>query len=154
MSTSNKYQVMPVIQEGILVYREDGRDYRLAVATPAWYAWLDTARTFAFRSGAGTFTARKEQAGHKRGGWYWRAYRKRGGKLHSAYLGTSEELTWERLTNVAAALAREVEDEHHLGELPLRSKVRMVRQVSSTRVLMRRMPRPPLRLASCSSLLS
>ncbi len=114
MSTNNTHQVRPVVQGDILTYRKDGRDERLRVSTSAWYVWLDTATTFAFRSEAGTFTARKEQAGHKRGGWYWRAYRKRGGKLHSIYIGPSEELTLERLNMVAATLAREVEDEHHL----------------------------------------
>src|SRR5262249_4658405 len=74
------------------------------VGTPAWYAWLNTATTFAFRSEVGTFTARREQAGHKRGGWYWRAYRKREGQLHRIYLGTGEKATLERLRTVAAAL--------------------------------------------------
>src|SRR5260370_13103309 len=55
----------------------------------------------------GTFTARKEQAGNKRGGRYWKAYRRRNGKLHRAYLGKSEELTLERLNAIAAALAGE-----------------------------------------------
>jgi hypothetical protein len=54
-------------------------------------------RTFAFRSAFGTFTARKEQASNKRGGWYWRAYRKREGKLHRVYLGKSEEVTLDRM---------------------------------------------------------
>src|SRR5207244_1531543 len=75
--------------------------------TPYWYAWLTTASTFAFTSDSGTFTARKERAGNKRGGWYWKAYRKRGGTLSSAYLGKSETLTIERLQAVAALLAGE-----------------------------------------------
>src|SRR2546426_8898545 len=96
---------MPGVQEDTLLYQKHGQACRLTVGTPAWYAWLSTATTFAFRSAIGTFTARREQAGHKRGGWYWRAYRKRAGQLHRAYLGTSEELTLERLRTVAATLA-------------------------------------------------
>ncbi len=115
MSTSNRHQLIPLVQGDILTYREDGRDEQLRVSSPAWYMWLETATTFAFRSEAGSFTARKEQAGHKRGGWYWRAYRKRGGKLHSAYIGPSEELTLERLNMVAATLARTVADERRLS---------------------------------------
>ncbi len=102
---SNHEQAMPVVQDDILIYQKDGQAYRLSVGTPAWYAWLSTATTFAFRSELGIFTARKEQAGHKRGGWYWRAYRKRGGKLRSVYVGTSEESTLYRLRTVAATLA-------------------------------------------------
>jgi predicted ATPase/DNA-binding CsgD family transcriptional regulator len=102
---SNHEQAMPVVQDDILIYQQDGQAYRLSVGSPAWYAWLRTATTFAFRSEVGNFTARKEQAGHKRGGWYWRAYRKRGGTLHRVYVGTSEESTLDRLRTVAALLA-------------------------------------------------
>ena len=78
---SNQKQAMAVVQDDTLLYQRDGRDCRLTVGTLAWYAWLSTATAFAFRSEVGTFTARREQAGHKRGGWYWRAYRKRAGRL-------------------------------------------------------------------------
>jgi predicted ATPase/DNA-binding CsgD family transcriptional regulator len=105
MNMSTHEQTIPVVQEDILLYRENGQDERLPVGTPAWYAWLHTARTFSFRGASGTFTARKEQASNKRGGWYWRAYRKRSGKLHRVYLGKAEEITLERLRAVAAALA-------------------------------------------------
>src|SRR5258708_37665701 len=50
-----------------------------------------------------TFTARKEQ---RPGGWYWYAYRRSQGKLHSVYLGKSEELTLERLNTTAEGLER------------------------------------------------
>ena len=99
---SNQKQAMPVVQEDILLYQRNGQDCRLTVGTPAWYAWLSTATTFAFRSEVGTFTARREQAGHKRGEWYWRAYRKREGRLHQVYVGTVEEVTLERLRTVAS----------------------------------------------------
>jgi predicted ATPase/DNA-binding CsgD family transcriptional regulator len=105
MHMSKQKQAMPVVQDDILLYQRDGQDYRLTVGTPAWYAWLNSATTFAFRSKMGTFTARREQAGNKRGGWYWRAYRKRAGRLLQVYVGTTEEMTLERLRTVAAALA-------------------------------------------------
>jgi len=100
-------QITPLIRGDTLVYQRDKQDSMLAVGTPDWYAWLTTASTFAFTSDSGTFTARKERAGNKRGGWYWKAYRKRGGTLSSAYLGKSETLTIERLHAVAALLAGE-----------------------------------------------
>src|SRR2546430_3048985 len=102
---SNQKQAVPVVQGDILLYQRNGQDHRLAVGTPVWYAWLDTATTFSFRSELGTFTARCEQAGHKRGGWYWRAYRKREGRLHQVYMGTAQEVTLERLRTVAAHLS-------------------------------------------------
>src|SRR6266496_2889443 len=105
MSMSNPDQAMPVVHENTLLYQKQGQTCRLTVGTPAWYAWLSTATTFAFRSEVGTFTARREQAGHKRGGWYWRSYRKLAGKLHRVYLGTSEEVSLERLRTTAARLS-------------------------------------------------
>ncbi len=105
MNMSNHEQARPVVQEDILIYQHGGQDDRLPVGTPEWYAWLSRAHSFAFRSALGTFTARKEQASNKRGGGYWRAYRKRDGKLHRVYLGKSEELTLERLNSVAGTLA-------------------------------------------------
>jgi predicted ATPase/DNA-binding CsgD family transcriptional regulator len=107
MNMSNHEQTMPVVQDDILIYQQGGQDDRLPVGTPEWYAWLSRARSFAFRSALGTFTARKEQASNKRGSGYWRAYRKRDGKLHRVYLGKSEELTLERLNAVAGTLTRQ-----------------------------------------------
>src|SRR5260370_11315904 len=118
-SMRNKDDTLPVVRGDTLIYQRGGQDYRLPVGTPAWYGWLSTERTFAFRSAFGTFTARKEQASNKRGGWYWRAYHKRKGKLHRVYLGKSEEVTLERLNTVAAALTAQdavAEDERESDE--------------------------------------
>src|SRR5256886_4730976 len=95
----------PTVQGKTLVYRQDGQEQELIVDTAAWFAWLETASTFSFGSSEGLFTARREQAGHKRGGWYWKAYRKQHGKLSSRYLGKSETVTLARLQTVAQALA-------------------------------------------------
>src|SRR6266568_628999 len=95
----------PIVQDGILTYSQNGQAVQLAVDAPDWYNWLETASTFTFHSASGAFTARKEQAGNKRGGQYWRAYRKRNGKLHRAYLGKSEDVTLERLNTIAARLS-------------------------------------------------
>src|SRR6266480_775715 len=95
----------PTVQGETLVYWQDGQEQVLTVDTAAWFAWLETASTFSFVSETGSFTARREQAGHKRGGWYWKAYRKQHGKLSSRYLGKSETITLARLQTVAQALA-------------------------------------------------
>ncbi|MFL5659016.1 MAG: hypothetical protein ACJ8CB_33145, partial [Ktedonobacteraceae bacterium] len=97
--------VTPTVQGETLVYRQDGQEQVLPVDTAAWFAWLETASTFSFGSSEGSFTARREQAGHKRGGWYWKAYRKQHGKLSSRYLGKSETITLAHLQMVAQALA-------------------------------------------------
>jgi predicted ATPase/DNA-binding CsgD family transcriptional regulator len=95
----------PLIQGNILTYHQSGQPTQLLVDTADWYAWLRTASTFTFQNEQGTFTARKERAGSRRGGEYWKAYRRRHGKLHRAYLGKSEELTLEQLQSVAVVLA-------------------------------------------------
>jgi len=104
MLMKDENKATPIVQGETLTYQQDGREERLPVGTPAWYSWLSTARSFAFRSALGTFTARKEPASNKRGGEYWRAYRKRGGRLHRVYLGKSQELTLNRLNTAAMAL--------------------------------------------------
>jgi hypothetical protein len=96
----------PIVRSDTLVYQQHEHEQVLVVGTPSWYAWLETASSFAFRSDAGTFTARKERAGNQRGSWYWKAYRMHHGKLSSLYLGKSETLSLERLHAVAGSLAR------------------------------------------------
>src|ERR1700693_2301767 len=95
----------PLVRFDTLLYQQNGQEYTLMVGTSEWYAWLNTVSTFAFSSEYGSFTARKEPAGNKRGGEYWKAYRTRKGKLHRAYLGKFEALTLERLNEVASVLA-------------------------------------------------
>src|SRR5579871_5791394 len=96
----------PLIQGNVLSYQQSDQPAHLLVNTPDWYAWLCSASTLRFQSEYGTFTARKERAGSRRGGEYWKAYRKRQGKLYRAYLGKSEELTLERLTTATLTLER------------------------------------------------
>src|SRR6266545_2082939 len=93
----------PRVDETVLIGR-DGAVSSIAVGSPAWYAWLVDATTFAFRSAEGGFTARKERSGQT--GWYWKAYRKHNGMLHRAYLGKSSDLTRDRLTAIAIDLAQ------------------------------------------------
>src|SRR6266567_3261141 len=100
----------PTVQGETLVYRQDGQEQVLTVGTAAWFAWLETASTFSFVSEAGRFTARREQAGHKRGSWYWKAYRKQHGKLTSRYLGKSETITLARLQTVAQTMVAALDE--------------------------------------------
>jgi LuxR family maltose regulon positive regulatory protein len=94
----------PTIEDRVLIYQQDERLVQLTVDTPGWYRWLNSASVFAFRCEQGTFTARKERAGNKRGSEYWRPYRRSNGKLRRTYLGKSEELTLPRLWEAARLL--------------------------------------------------
>jgi len=112
----------PYVEGQTLTYQQDEQAQRLMIGTPAWYSWLQTATRFTFTSDKGTFTARREQAGNKRGGWYWRAYHKHAGKLRRVYLGRSQEMTPERLSAVATHLTGQdevTEHEHtHVRHIP------------------------------------
>jgi hypothetical protein len=74
----------------------------IVVGSAAWYAWLDHHHSFHFDHLSSTFTARKEQ---RSGGWYWYAYRRQAGRLRTAYLCRSTELSITRLEVIAAELA-------------------------------------------------
>jgi predicted ATPase/DNA-binding CsgD family transcriptional regulator len=82
----------------------NGSSVKLEINTSEWHDWLENADIFTFRNSHGAFTARKEHASNKRGSQYWRAYRKRGGKLRRVYLGKSQELTLQRLESAATVL--------------------------------------------------
>jgi predicted ATPase/DNA-binding CsgD family transcriptional regulator len=73
----------------------------ITLDSSAWYNWLDQHSTFLFRLPFVHFTARKEK---RAGGWYWYAYRRSQGKLRTAYLGKTRELTFDRLSAAATAL--------------------------------------------------
>src|SRR5579885_1238012 len=94
---------------GCLVYEQQGQHMVVLLDTPSWYAWLETAKTFAFTCEQGTFTAHKARAGNRRGGWYWRAYRRKRGRLSRCYLGVSSNLTLANLQEAARRLAGNVE---------------------------------------------
>src|SRR2546429_8403723 len=83
----------PTVQGETLVYRQDGQEQVLTVDTAAWFDWVEAASTFSFVSETGSFTARREQAGHKRGGCYSKTYRKQPGKPSSHFLRKSETVT-------------------------------------------------------------
>lgn len=93
----------PVVRNGVLdpgMTNEPHAD-ALSVGSLEWFTWLETHRSFAYKSGDGTITVRKER---RSGGWYWYAYRRYQGKLYSTYIGRSEDLTPERLESAAQQL--------------------------------------------------
>ncbi len=96
---------LPSVVDGLLREPSTGAPDGVPVGSPAWFGWLRStpSRSFSFRSPAGAYTARKER--RQRGGDYWIAYRWVGGRQHKMYLGRPDDLTAERLTQVAGTLA-------------------------------------------------
>ena len=122
----------PLIQGNVLTYQPSDHPTHVLVDTSDWYAWLRTASTFRFHDEKGSFTARKEHAGSRRGGEYWKAYRRRHGKLYRVYLGKSEELTLEQLQSVAMELASKGEGDASLDMPDLGGGTRSSLEVSSS----------------------
>ncbi|GHO84804.1 LuxR C-terminal-related transcriptional regulator [Dictyobacter formicarum] len=96
----------PRVESEFLIVPTDNRA-PVRIGSRQWYSWLSAEEntSFFFTHEAGSFTARKEQK--KRGGLYWIAYRSREGKLSKTYLGRSENLTAERLRDVASRLTQQ-----------------------------------------------
>ncbi len=97
----------PTIHDNTLLLYEEEQAISIVVGSVQWFSWVgkETSTTFSFHSLQGSYTARKERVGNRRGGWYWKAYRKSGGTLYRAYLGKPEDLTVERLGEIARTLA-------------------------------------------------
>jgi len=138
-------KMTPLVRGDRLIYQQDEHEQVLVVGTPAWFAWLATASTFAFTSDNGTFTARKERAGNQRGGWYWKAYRTQHGKHFSLYLGKTEALTLERLNAVAQAPAH-TSNRDAGGEASAERNVMTTIRGDPPLATKLHVPRPPLQL--------
>lgn len=89
-------------------YLELANGKMIELGSTKFFEWLDNpdSRSFRFIAGAAgnqSFTARKETS--KKGeGDYWYGYRRIGGVLLKRYLGKPEDVTLERLKEVAIAL--------------------------------------------------
>ena len=104
----------PVVDHTLLVQPGRAAD-AILVGSPAWYAWLADSSSFAFIGEHGSFTAHKERRGSARE--YWRAYRRRAGRLHRVYLGKSAELTLDRLARLPQLEHRRGPPLRHLDDL-------------------------------------
>ncbi len=105
------HKPLPVVSDHLLHVADKEADEHtpVVVGSERWYSWLAEEQngSFSFRNAVGTFTVRRER---KRHGKYWYIYRKSGGRLRKAYLGKAEEVTLERLGQVAATLVAQPED--------------------------------------------
>ena len=98
------YGDTPWIRKGQFL-TEDGE--RIAVGSPAWFAWLQTATSFCYQpdNSVDRLTARKEKRGHQ---FYWYGYARNAAKLHrqngrpaQLAAGTSgRPAAWRRIRSV------------------------------------------------------
>ncbi|HLJ32572.1 MAG TPA: AAA family ATPase, partial [Ktedonobacteraceae bacterium] len=100
MSRGTPQLVNGVLSQG----KMPSTDSTIVVGTTAWCSWLECHGAFRFVCPEGTFTARKER---RAGSWYWYAYRRQQGRLHTVYMGKSEDLTLIRLTEIAQLITLE-----------------------------------------------
>src|SRR5260221_13235298 len=101
----------PTIRDTTLLVYEEEQAISLVVGSEQWFEWLgkDTSTIFSVRTLDGSYTARKERAGNRRGGWYWKAYRTSQGTLYRAYLGKREDLTLARLNEIVLTLSSRIQ---------------------------------------------
>jgi len=93
----------PIVLSGVVYTNDEHTGIR--VESPAWWSWLVDQERFYYQAD-GSFTARQEK---RRNGMFWYAYRKHQGKLYKVYLGTSEQLSGERLVQGANQLADKID---------------------------------------------
>ncbi len=129
-------RTVPILRDGFLTDQHQGVTRTIAVGTPAWNRWLSDATVFVVEQEGATYTARKERAGNRRGGWYWRAYRTRDGVRQRAYLGKAEDLTLTRLRDTAALLA------NHGQPSPAHDPAHVTPTASTPRTARRHPPAP------------
>src|SRR5947209_3987375 len=124
----------------------------IQVGSEAWFVWLSqpATRSFAFSSAEGALTARRE---HRRGTWYWYAYRSQDGHLHKTYLGKSEDLTLVRLHEAATSLSTERATRPQLSDTlrpplpPAATPPSSVASAPSLHLLTTKISVPPARLS-------
>jgi LuxR family maltose regulon positive regulatory protein len=97
----------------------------IEINSPAWFEWLETNSSFIFESEdkALGLSARREQ---RSGSWYWYAYRRKNGKLRSAYLGRSEEINLDHLREIALTLDKSLNGATPGGTTPAFNKAAML----------------------------
>jgi hypothetical protein len=93
---------IPTVTQGML---EADTGVIVELSSPQWLNWVNKHPSFRYEPTSSTtgFTARAEKS------CYWYGYRKVAGKLHKRYIGKAEELTVQRLEEVAQLLSSPVQ---------------------------------------------
>src|SRR5258708_32585733 len=109
----------PTISNTTLLSTEEDQAITRVVASVQWFEWLrkETSTISSFHSLDGSYTARKERAGNRRGGWYWKAYRKHQGTQYRAYIGKSEDLTLARLNEIVLTLSSRIQGQASIPQV-------------------------------------
>jgi LuxR family maltose regulon positive regulatory protein len=132
----------PGVQNGVLSQEKTPfADLPIAIGTTAWYSWLECHGSFRFACPEGTFTARKERRADS---WYWYAYRRRQGLLHTVYIGKSEDLTLMRLTEIAQLVTLECASTGGEGAA---QSVQSDKVLDQDELLLTKLSVPPVRLS-------
>ena len=72
------------------------------IGTKAWFDWLEKNTSFHYESTDGKFTACKES---RASGMFWYANRRVNGKLRRCYIGSTKDLSLEKLLVIARKLS-------------------------------------------------
>ncbi|HXX78592.1 MAG TPA: LuxR C-terminal-related transcriptional regulator [Ktedonobacteraceae bacterium] len=92
-------------QEKYLLTEKSNGTAISALGGENWLHWLEEHRSFSFRGRIGQINMLKEK--RSRGGDYWYAYQRQGKEMLKRYAGRSEQLSMERLEEIASLLAME-----------------------------------------------
>ncbi|HVB21577.1 MAG TPA: LuxR C-terminal-related transcriptional regulator [Ktedonobacteraceae bacterium] len=130
----------PKVQDGVLFQdKMPSTDATIVVGTTVWYSWLECQSSFRFACLEGTFTARKERRADS---WYWYAYRRQKGRLHTVYMGKSDDLTLIRLSEIAQLMTLECASTDGEGAA---QSVQSERVLDQDELLITKLSVPPVR---------
>jgi hypothetical protein len=116
----------PWIADGVLHIEQREIETTLFVNSHDWFAWLAEASGFYVKHPVGNFFCRKEKS-VRRGKPYWSAHRRLRGKVYRAYVGHDDDVTRERLDEIAEHLAQQIaEHDASAGHQPTQ-KVKAMR---------------------------
>lgn len=91
------------VESGVL-HRAEHADATIPVGSLEWFTWLAQASRFYVKNNEhGNYFCRKEV--RQRGGVYWYAYRRAGGRAYTTYAGSDQDLTTQALDTIATKLA-------------------------------------------------
>lgn len=101
----------PQVRENICTDFNKPLNPTFEVDSDRWDSWLiePDVKSFHFESDRGKFTARKEGRSTT-GNEYWYAYRKVAGKLRKVYIGAMDEISGDRLNEVATEISQPAQD--------------------------------------------
>ncbi|MDQ6661193.1 MAG: LuxR C-terminal-related transcriptional regulator [Chloroflexota bacterium] len=114
----------------LLTGQENGAYRSLLEEGKDWLKWLEEHRAFAFHGRNGQINLLKEKRRRGREG-YWYAYQRHEGRMVKRYIGRSEQLSMERLEEIAALLTNEDEAKRQSAAASQTNQISVARSVRS-----------------------